>query len=273
MNSYVLATDKLPQRSFAIPQLPAGEPLRWLKRGIDDLRAAPVTGLVYGAVVAALAFLLVSLTVGVNRFYFVPFIFGGFLILSPLLSVGLMAMAKRREDHDAKPSDTVRRILAANMPGLSLLGLFLLLVFANWIMLSNLVFGGVFHELMPTYGQVRPLPVLFGESWPFALIFGGTALIVALLVFRVAALSLPMLIDQRVDAVNAALASWRAVGENWPAMLLWAALIAVLVTAGIMTYYIGLVVVTPLLGFASWHAYRATLIPEPKDPGSADTRV
>jgi uncharacterized membrane protein len=262
MNSYTLATSQTPRRSFSIPRLPSRQPISWLRSGIDDLKAAPVASLLYGAAVAALAFVLVSLTVGVNRFYFVPFIFGGFLILAPILSVGLMAMAKQREQGHEKPSSTVRRILGANTSGLSLMGLFLLLAFINWIMLSNLLFGGVFHEVMPTYSEVLPLPVMFGESWPFVLVFGGLAAVMAVLVFRLTAVALPMLVDQRVDALNAAFASWRAVGENWPAMAVWAVLLAVLTTIGILTYFIGLIVVTPLVGYASWHAYRETLIPE-----------
>jgi len=94
MNTFVLETSEVPRRRFSIPRLPASQPLSWLRSGFDDLMAAPVISLLYGLAVAALAFLLVSLTVGVNRFYFVPFIFGGFLVLSPILSVGLMAMTK-----------------------------------------------------------------------------------------------------------------------------------------------------------------------------------
>jgi uncharacterized membrane protein len=273
MNTFVLETSQIPQRRFAIPRLPAAQPLSWLRSGFDDLMAAPVTGLLYGLAVTALAFLIVSLTAGVNRFYFVPFIFGGFLVLGPILSVGLMAMAKRRESPEEKPSETIRRILAANTSGLSLMGLFLLLVFINWIMLSSLLFGGVSHEVMPTYAGVRPLPVMVGESWPFALVFGGIALALAVIVFRITAVSLPMLVDQRVDAINAAFASWRAVGDNWPAMSLWALIIAALVTVGILTYFVGLIIVTPVLGFASWHAYRETLIPASKEANGRDTDI
>ncbi|WP_201244219.1 DUF2189 domain-containing protein [Halochromatium salexigens] len=273
MNTFVLETSQIPRRRFGIPRVPAAQPFSWLRSGFDDLMAAPITGLLYGAAVAALAFLIVSLTVGANRFYFVPFIFGGFLVLGPILSVGLMAMAKRRESPGEKPSETIRRILAANNSGLSLMGLFLLLVFINWIMLSNLLFGGVYHEVMPTYAEVRPLPVIFGQSWPFALVFGGIALVLAVLVFRITAVSLPMLVDQRVDAINAALASSRAVGDNWPAMSLWAIMIAALTTVGILTYFVGLIIVTPLLGYASWHAYRETLIPESKEASGRDTDI
>ena len=88
MNIYVLETSQIPRRRFSIPRLPAAQPLSWLRSGVNDLMGAPVTGLAYGVAVAALAFLLVSLTVGINRFYFVPFIFGVFLVLAPILSVG-----------------------------------------------------------------------------------------------------------------------------------------------------------------------------------------
>ncbi len=70
-----------------------------------------------------------------------------------------------------------------------------------------------------------------------------------------------MLVDQKVDAFNASFASWRAVGENWRAMSLWALIITVLCAIGVATYFAGLVVIVPWLGYASWHAYRDTLVP------------
>jgi uncharacterized membrane protein len=65
-----------------------------------------------------------------------------------------------------------------------------------------------------------------------------------------------------VDAFNAAFASWKAVGENWRAMALWALIIVVLASVGILTWFIGLVPIVPLLGYATWHAYRDTLVPQ-----------
>lgn len=261
MSTYVLSTAQIPRRTFEIPHLNALRPLTWLRRGLGDLVAMPGVSLTYGAAVALVAFVLVYLTVGGNRFFLVPFLFGGFLIIAPIISVGLMAMAKRREEQ--RQDYTVLSILAVNTPSLALLGLALLFVFLNWIMLSNLMFGGVFHGVVPAYGQVRPLPVMFGESWPFALVYGGIAVVLGLLVFRMIALALPLLVDQRVDPLNAIFASWRAVGENGPSMLVWASLIFALTTLGIATWFVGLVVVVPWLGYATWHAYRDTLVPQP----------
>jgi uncharacterized membrane protein len=231
----------------------------------------PGISLTYGAIVAAAAFVLVAMTAGGKQFFLVPFLFGGFLLIAPILSVGLIAMAKRREEH--RHDNTVMKILSVNGSGLALLGLVLLFLFLNWIMLSNLVFGGFFHEVVPTYGQVRPLPVMFGESWPFALVYGGIAALLGLLFFRMIALSLPMLVDQRVDVFNAIFASWRAVGENWPSMIVWAVLIFALTSIGITVWYLGLIVVVPWLGYATWHAYRDTLVPQPAVSVDADTDI
>jgi uncharacterized membrane protein len=260
MSTYILSTSEIPRREFHIPHLSMLRPLTWLSLGFADLVAMPRVSLAYGAGVAAVAFLMVYLTFGASSFVLVPFLFGGFLSIAPILSVGLIAMAKRREEQ--RQGDTVLQILSVNATSLALLGLALVMVFLNWIMLSNLTFGGFFHEVTPTYGQVRPLPVMFGESWPFALVYGGIALLLALVLFRMVAIALPMLVDQRVDVFNAIFASWRAVGENWPSMIVWAALLFLLTSIGIGLWFIGLVVIVPWLGYATWHAYRDTLILE-----------
>ncbi|NBC13701.1 MAG: DUF2189 domain-containing protein [Gammaproteobacteria bacterium] len=271
MSTYVLSTAHIPRRTYNIPHLSLLRPLHWLRQGLGDMVATPAVSLGYGAAVAALAFVLVMLTAGGTQFFLVPFLFGGFLLIAPILSVGLVAMAKRRDEQ--RPDTSVIDILKVNAPSLALLGLVLLFLFANWIMLSNLIFGGFFHEVVPTYGQVRPLPVMFGESWPFALVYGGIALVLALLLFRMIAFALPMLVDQRVDMFNAIFASWRAVGENWPSMIVWAFLLFALTTIGISLWLVGLVVVVPWLGYATWHAYRDTLVPQPTASADVDNTI
>jgi len=271
MSTYVLSTSQIPRRAYDISQLSLLRPLHWLRQGFGDLVAMPGLSLTYGAAVAAAAFIFVVMTAGGRQFFLVPFLFGGFLLIAPMLSVGLIAMAKRREEQGADVR--LAKILSVNASSLSLLGLVVLFLFLNWIMLSNLLFGGFFHEVVPTYAQVRPLPVMFGESWPFALVYGGIATALAFLFFRIIALSLPMLVDQRVDAANAIFASWRAVGENWPSMIVWAALIFALTTVGIALWYVGLIVVMPWLGYATWHAYRDTLVPRPAQSVEADNSI
>jgi uncharacterized membrane protein len=157
----------------------------------------------------------------------------------------------------------VARILARNGPSIGGMGIILLLFFLNWIMLSNLLFGGVFHELMPSWEQVRPLPLMFGESGAFLAVYGSIALVLGVVLFRMTAVAVPMLVDAEVDVFNAIFASWKAVGENSVPMAIWAVLIVALTLVGFLTFYLGLIVVLPWLAYASWHAYRDTLVLQP----------
>jgi uncharacterized membrane protein len=265
-----VSTAHLPKHAFRISRLPAAQPLDWLRLGWEDLRANPGIGIGYGIAVAALGWLLVYLTMVVDRFYLVPLLFVGFLFIAPLLSTGLMAVARERERSGHGDARAALRSLKINGPSLGIMGVFLALVFLNWLMLSNLLFGSLFHEVLPTYERVRPLPVMFMQSLPFIAAFGGLALVLALLVFRLTALSLPMLVDRKVDAFNASFASWHAVGENWPAMTVWAALIFALTAIGFATFFVALIVVVPLLGYATWHAYRDTLVAQPAEGSDSE---
>lgn len=216
----------------------------------------------YGFFFALVGFLLTYLLIALNLFFLTPFFAAGFLILAPALVVGLYSVSKMRSEHRRHDSDAVMHILAGSASSIGEMGIILLFFFLNWIMLSNLLFGGVFQELLPTWGQVKPLPVLFTESLSFLAVYGGIAAVLGIVLFRMIAIAVPMLIDQDVDAFNAIFASWKAVGENARAMTLWAVLILILVAIGFATAYLGLIVILPWLAYASWHAYRDTLILE-----------
>ena len=142
------------------------------------------------------------------------------------------------------------------------MGLILVLIFMNWVMLSNLMFGGVFSSVIPTWGAVRPLSDLWTESFSFGAVYIGIGAILAACVFRMSATAIPMLVDQDVDVFNAIFASWKAVGENAAAMTVWALLIVALCAIGFLTLFVGFIVVIPVLGYASWHAYEEMLQPQ-----------
>jgi uncharacterized membrane protein len=259
MSTYRLSTQQQPQRSFEIRSLDEVRPMAWLRQGLEDFKAAPLWSTVYGAAVAGLGGLFAYLASGADAFFLVPFLFSGFLVVTPMLSLGLMAKAKLRETGRNHDAGALRRLLAMNRSSTAMMGIFLVLVFVNWIMVSNLVYGGVFHQATTGIERVQPLPLMFTESLPFLLIYGGIAIALAAFVFRIVAFSIPMMLDQKVDAFNAAFASWKAVGENWKPMSLWASIIATLCTLGFLTFFVGLVFVIPWLGYASWHAYRDTM--------------
>ena len=121
---------------------------------------------------------------------------------------------------------------------------------------ANLVFALFFTQPMPTWENFIPVVFLSGDNIGFVIagtLVGGT---IAMFTFAVSAVSAPMLMDRQVDVITAMRTSLNAVLANWRPMLLWAALIAMFVGIGIVTFYAGLLVAMPLVGHATWHAYR-----------------
>jgi uncharacterized membrane protein len=264
--TYHLSTAEIPARDYRIPSLPASRPWHWLRLGWGDLMAAPGTSLTHGLFLALVGFLLTYLLMALGLFFLVPIFAAGFLILAPLLAVSLYAVAKLRAEQRPRDSAAVARILARNGASIGAMGIILVLFFLNWIMLSNLLFGGVFHELLPSWEEVRPLPLMFGESAAFLAVYGGIALVLGAVVFRMTAVAIPMLVDAEVDVFNAIFASWKAVGENPTPMAVWAVLIVLLTLIGVLTFYLGLIIILPWLAYASWHAYRDTLVLQQEGP-------
>jgi uncharacterized membrane protein len=238
------------------------QPLQWLTQGWADFAARPMIGLIYGLLVAVVGFALTAGLISQQLFHLVPVFTAGFLLIAPILSVGLYVDARIRHTPGARQAEGTGWIAGRNLRSISEMGIILMLVFLNWIMLSNLLFASVFHELMPTWQGIEPLSVLWTQSRPFIAVYFGIGAILAALVFRMCAVSIPMMVDQEIDVFNAIFASWKAVGENWRAMSLWAVLIVGLCLIGFATLFLGFILVIPLLGYASWHAYRDLLQPQ-----------
>jgi uncharacterized membrane protein len=232
-----------------------------LRRGWKAFVARPAIGLAYGVLVAAVGFVLTVGLINQGYFYLVPVFTAGFMLIAPVLAVGLYADAKLRQTPGAEQAEKIGGLLARNLGSIGEMGIVLMLIFLNWIMLSNLLFGGVFHLLLPDWGEVVPLSALWTESLPFLAVYLGIGAVLAILVFRMCATSIPMMVDQDIDVFNAIFASWKAVGENKAAMTVWAALIVLLCVIGFLTLFLGFILVIPLLGYGSWHAYRELLQP------------
>jgi uncharacterized membrane protein len=98
--------------------------------------------------------------------------------------------------------------------------------------------------------------LLSTESLPFLLVGTTIGAALAALMFAISAVSVPMIIDRPVDVITAVITSTEAVRRNWKAMWGWACLIALFAGAGLVTFYVGLAITLPLIGYASWHAYR-----------------
>lgn len=233
-------------------------PLEWLAAGWRDLWAAPRIGLAYGVTFAILA---CAMAVGLQQFGKQSLILalgGGFLLIGPLVAVGLYETSRRLE---AGEPVTLTAVLKAGNRApfqLACFGMILALAYALWLQLAFMLFTLFMGSReLPTASEF--VPQLLFTSHGFGLLVVGTTVggVIAGLVFTVSAISVPLMMTRQIDVVSAMAASAEAVVLNLKPMALWAALVASIVMLGISTLCVGLVIAFPLIGHASWHAFRS----------------
>jgi len=231
-------------------------PWSWLRAGWIDLVRTPDASLGYG-----LAFALISagITLGLwlsGLLYLLLPLTAGFALVAPMLAVGIYEISRRQELGQPTSFRSSLEVIRRNAPSLAAMGLLLALLHLVWVRVAILLYAVFFSALNPTLSQVVD-DVLFTNVGLAFLVLGSViGFCLAVLAFAVSAVSLPMLIDRPVGVFAAVATSVTAVRVNLRPMALWAALIAGFTALGLITFYLGLIVVLPLIGHATWHAYR-----------------
>lgn len=253
-----------PTAGVTVEQVAFDAPWSWLARGWRDLWAAPRVSLAYGAVFATLS---MGLTLGLTASGLESLVLalgGGFLLIGPVAAVGLYEMSRRLESGQGVGlRDGLRAGVQA--PGqLGFFGAILAFMYFVWVQVAFLLFM-LFQGSKPLPPASEFLPSLLFSTHGLGLLVTGTIVggMLAFLVFAISAVSVPLLMTRRMDAVTAIAASLAAVISNPKPMALWAALIAGFMALGIATLFVGLVVAFPLIGHATWHAFRDLVRPQP----------
>jgi uncharacterized membrane protein len=249
----------LPLRNQPVPapRVRAVEPSRpfvWLRRGWDDFTHLRSAALTYGVLIMVAGFVL--LLAAWSVVYLVPALVGGFLLMAPFAAIGLYAMAQQREAGREVSLTQADSAWRRNAGSIALFGLLLTLALIMWERTAAIVFALSFRGSVPDLGNLMHDLLLSGRHLPLLLAFMGAGALYAAAVFMLSAVTAPMLLDRPVDVITAVLTSVRCCVTNPAAMLLWAVLIALLTAIGFATLMLGLLVIFPWLGFASWHAYR-----------------
>jgi uncharacterized membrane protein len=248
----------LPRPNLHARNLPRRTALDWLGAGWRDLRNNPVPSLLYGFAVFAVSVFVVW---GMFRFevdyFFFPAL-SGFMVLGPLIAAGLYEKSRRLEQGERTSFGQMIFVQPASTYQAAFLGLILLLLFLLWqraaVLLCALHIG-----VRPFPGFDELLPMIFTTWFGWSLLITGTFVggIFAAFGFAVSIFSVPMMLEERTDALTAMGISMSLVWNNLPVMLVWGVIVVGLFAVSVLTGFIGLIVIFPLLGHATWHAYRA----------------
>lgn len=232
-----------------------GDPLRWLAAGWQDFRRCPGIGLFYGGCFVVMGWLL--LYVFRHAPAYTIALSAGFLLMGPFLALGLY-QASQRLERGERP-DLASSILAFEdrIGTLAIFGGVLLILEMLWARASLVVFALSFDGMPDFKGSLMAL--LDPQNVQFILAYLAVGAVFASIIYAVSVVSMPMILDRDVDAITAGLTSMRLVLTQTGVMLWWAALIVALTVLALLPGFLGLLVVGPVLGHASWHAYRAAV--------------
>lgn len=240
-----------------IQRVPPDRPWVWLAAGWKDLMAAPHVGFVYGGALTAAGWLLVLLLFQLGAAWAILPATAGFFLIAPILASGLYETSRRRELGEPVSLGLALSGFRRNAPQLTLMGAALLLVHLFWVRIAGLLFA-VFFGLgfSPPIEQLPAALLRSDQLLPFLVIGTLAGLVLAAAAFSIAVVSIPMIVDRNVTAMEAIVTSIRTVAENPQAMAFWAALIVVFTAMALVPFFLGLALVLPVIGHATWHAYR-----------------
>ena len=236
-----------------VRHVPAGRPVEWVNRGWDDVKRIGRAGLAHGALIAILGGVLLAL--GSTHMYLTAAAVTGYLLVGPVMTTGLCELARRREAREPLGFDESLQALPRNPDGLLHFGGILALIALLWFVLSAMLLQSLLSASVPSLAVALwgGASVLTPSQLLGYVLCGG---VLAVIVFAVSVVSVPLIIDRHASASEAIRASLRVVSANLPAMIVWAGLIVGLTAIAFVTLLAGMVVVAPLLGYATWHAYR-----------------
>ena len=238
--------------------LPAAAAFEWLRAGWRDLVFHPGSSLAYGLLVFAVSVAIVAGLIFLGLDYILFPAIAAFMVVGPLLALGLYEKSRRIEGGDPV---TLRQMIFVRpasgaqvlFTGVLLCGLALL-----WMRAAVILYA-LFFGLRPFPGIDHIVPMLFTTGIGWAMLLTGTVVggLFAAFAFAISAFSIPMLLDERTDAFTAMGTSISLVWNNLTVMVVWGATVLLLTALAMAVGMIGLIVVFPLVGHATWHAYKA----------------
>jgi uncharacterized membrane protein len=261
-----MATETLVNAGFeplAIRKITVADLRYALKKGWEDFNALPSHALFLTIIYPVVGIMIVRFIHGSSLLPMLFPMIGGFALLGPFAAVGLYELSRRREAGEEVHARHVYHLFQQHCRvSCTALGAVLFLLFVTWIVTAQAIYDTTFQGVTPaSFGAFARLLFTTREGWELIIIGNLVGFLFAVVVFSISVISFPLVLDRHVSAPVAMATSIRAVAKNPGPLALWAAMIAAAMFLGSLPLFIGLIVVIPVIGHASWHLYRR-MIPE-----------
>lgn len=232
-------------RVIPCKEIELSDPIKWLSLGIQDFRSAPMLSVFYGLLFALIPWSITYLVAMTGWHIVIMPALVCFMLLGPFLAAGLYDVSWELEKGHKPNIWHSLKALKRNAVNEWAFGLMLMLIMIFWLRVASLL-----HALYPTY-----LDPSLTNLLPFLLVGTAVGAVFTGVVFLLTAFTQPVLMERQVDLATAVLTSINAVWLNKTPMLVWSAIIFTAVAIGFVTGFIGFIILMPVIGYASWHAY------------------
>jgi uncharacterized membrane protein len=260
-SSHLLVGANAPVR-LEIRHLTPSDVLQALARGLDDFAAMPSHALFLCIFYPLIGLCLIAFVSGYAMLPLAFPIAAGFALVGPFAAIGLYELSRRREGGlDTSSSHALDVLHSRSIGAILALGVLLMLIFLVWVAVADAIYVANFGYAAPASFS-KFVSDIFTTPAGWTVIVVGTVVgfLFAVLALTISAISFPLLLDRDVGAAVAVFTSIRVVFANPVAMALWGLIVAFLLVAGSLPFFLGLTVVMPVLGHATWHLYRKAVV-------------
>jgi uncharacterized membrane protein len=236
-----------------------------LKRGWEDFKAVPSHAIVLCVIYPVLGLVLARTVMGYSV---LPLLFplaAGFALIGPFAALGLYELSSRRERGEEGNAWDAMEVLRSPSFGAMLgLGTLLLALFVTWVATAQAIYVAAFgYEGVTGISDFLHRVLTTPQGWWLIVVGCGAGFLFALAALCISVISFPLMLDRHASAGEAMVTSLRAVAKNPVPMAAWGVIVAVLLALGTIPAFLGLTVVIPLLGHATWHLYRKVIVSDP----------
>ncbi|WP_426407187.1 DUF2189 domain-containing protein [Bradyrhizobium ganzhouense] len=236
-----------------------------LKLGWEDFKAVPSHAIILCVIYPVLGLVIARVAMGYSV---IPLLFplaAGFALIGPFAALGLYELSSRRERHEEASAWDAMDVLRSPSFGAMLgLGTLLLALFVTWVATAQAIYVAAFgYEGVTGISDFVTRVLTTSQGWWLIVIGCGTGFLFALAALCISAVSFPLMLDRHAGALDAMVTSLRVVAKNPVPMAAWGLIVAMLLALGTIPAFLGLAVVIPLLGHATWHLYRKVIVSEP----------